>query len=383
MVKGNNDFALELYAQLKNRPGDFCFSPVSISTILAMVYTGARGQTAGEIANTMHFTLPPEKYSQTIGKFLHDLNTTYITRKLIIANAVWGEQTYGFLDNYFKTIKTSLNTEINMVDFKGVSEQAGLSINSWVERNTENMLLQTINPKTLNFPPVATLRLTNTVYFKDTWQTPFNKTLTNNFYNSFDKIDKKLKLTHTSAKVMHTKGQFKYLTNSDFQMIELPYKGNNLSMIVLLPNLLNDITQFENSLTAANLKQWLEELDTMHTVDVSLPKLKIIATFEFEDIFGRLGMRRPFLPGRADFSAISASNDLSIHHGENLVYFIADEDSTQAAAQSIAVQTRPFLAVREVSDPEFRADHPFVFFIRDNNSGAILFMGRFVNQILQ
>ncbi len=173
VVEGNNAFAVDLYGQLRSRSSNLFFSPESISTALAMTYGGARGDTAAEMAKSLHFTLPPDRLHPAMGALLGDLNAPHNGYQLHVADALWVQQGYAFLDDFLKLTKNDYGAGFNQVDFKGATEAARLTINEWVGQKTENKIKDLLQPGVLK--PTTRLVLTNAIYFKGDWQTPFDK----------------------------------------------------------------------------------------------------------------------------------------------------------------------------------------------------------------
>ncbi|MGA3264763.1 MAG: serpin family protein [Terracidiphilus sp.] len=371
VVQGNNAFAVELYSQLRNQPGNLFFSPESISTALAMTYAGARGDTASEMAKTLHFTLPPERLHPAMGALLSNLNAAHNGYQLRVADALWAQQGYTFLDDFLSVTKSDYGAGFNQVDFKGATEAARLTINKWVEQKTESKITNLLPPGTLK--PDTRLVLTNAIYFKGNWQTPFEMTLTQS-----DDFHVSQKQT-VKAPLMHRTDSFNYLNGGTFQALEIPYKSGELSMIVFLPNDISGLPALEQSLTASNMQQWLSQLQSVPKVILTLPRFKMTRQFELNDTLGAMGMPQAF-GTQADFSGITGSRDLFISAVIHKAYVDVNEQGTEAAAATAVVMEG--MAMREPNRPPpivFRADHPFIFLIRDNRSGGILFMGRVID----
>jgi serpin B len=379
VVKENNEFAVELYAQLRSQSSHsdgFFFSPESIWTTLAMTYAGARGDTAGEMAKTLHFMLSSERMHSAMGALLADLNGPHDDYQLRVSNALWGQEGYPFLNGYLKRMRDEYGAGLNQVDFNGATERAGQTINSWIETQTENTIHRPITPHLLTIPTPTMQLAANAVYFKGDWQTPFDKTQTRNeLYKSFDTTSI---WSRSYVQMMHRTGEVNYFNGGTFQVMELPYKGNNVSMIIFLPNDAAGLSAFEESMTAANMEKWLGQLRATPQVAISLPRFHAIATFDFDYVLGRMGIRKAFDPRLADFSGMAGGgHDLFIESGTNVARAVVTEEATEASAEAIIEAKQPTLVVRLASSlPSFRADHPFVFLIRENGSGAILFMGR-------
>jgi serine protease inhibitor len=367
VVEGNNAFAFALFGQLRNRNGNLFFSPESISTALAMAYAGARGNTASEMAKTLHFTVPQPQLNPAMGALLSELNAVHDGYQLTLANALWAQQGYTFLDNFLQLLKTDYGAGLNQVDFKGATEAARLTINQWVEQKTQDKIKDLLQPGTL--APSTRLVLTNAIYFKGDWQTQFDKTQTRDedFYPSPVQTKK--------AAFMHRIGSFNYFDGGSFQILEIPYKSKELSLVVLLPKDRNGLPALEQSLTASNMRQWLSQVAQLDKVIVALPKFKSTQQFELGATLGAMGMAQAFTGG-ADFSGMTGKHDLAISEVIHKAYIDVNEEGTEAAAAT-AVGMRAMAMRGPVEQPPvFRADHPFIFVIRDNRSSSILFMGR-------
>jgi serine protease inhibitor len=366
VVEGDNAFAVALYGQLRNQSGNLFFSPESISTALAMAYAGARGGTASEMATTLHFTLPPRQLHPAMGVLLHDLNATHEGYQLSIANALWAQRGYNFLSEFLQLLNNDYGAGLNQVDFKGSTEAARLTINQWVEQKTANKIKDLLPPGALK--PSTRLVLTNAIYFKGNWLTQFDKAQTK---------DEDFHLSPAQAKrapLMHREGSFNYFNGGTFQILEIPYQSNELSMIVFLPNDPSGLAALEQSLTPSNTQQWLRQLGPVSKVIVTMPKFKTTQQFELGGTLAAMGMPQAFSAG-ADFSGMTGNRDFFISAVIHKAYIDVNEEGTEAAAAT-AVTMRAMAARMPPPAPVFRADHPFVFLIRDIRSNSILFMGR-------
>ncbi|HEV8062404.1 MAG TPA: serpin family protein [Gemmataceae bacterium] len=377
LVQGNNAFAVDLYREIRTQPGNLFFSPESISTALAMTYAGARGDTATEMAKTLHFTLPPKKLHVAMGGLLHALNAAHDDYQLKVANALWGQQGYNFLDDFLTLTRDKYGSELNQVDFKTSANAARQTINSWVEQQTENKIKDLIAPGVLTKD--TRLVLTNAIYFKGAWETQFRKEDTK-------KEDFHVSATQTvEAPLMHCTGEFNYLANETFQALEIPYKDKELSMIVFLPKDANGLVALEQSMNAENMEQWLGRLRPASKVILTMPKFRITREFGLADTLGKMGIKQAFGPG-ADFSGM-ASRKTALRDGNLYISAfvhkayvdVTEEGSEAAAATTVVMNSARFVRIASPSPPIFRADRPFLFVIRDNKSGSILFMGRVTN----
>jgi serpin B len=367
VAEGNNAFAIELYGQLRKQSGNLFFSPESISTAFAMAYAGARGDTASQMANTLHFTLPPDRLHPAMGALLTNLNAAHDGYQLRVADALWAEKDYTFLDDFLKLTSSDYGAGFNRVDFKGAPEAVRSTINQWVEQKTENKIKDLLPPGAVN--STTRLVLTNAIYFKGDWQTKFDKASTKD-------EDFHLSPAQTvKSPLMHREGQFRYFNGGTFQVLDIPYKSNELSMVVFLPNDSAGLPALEQSLTAANIEQWLGQLRPVAKVILAIPKFTMTQQFELAGALAAMGMHQAFQKNAADFSAMTGKRDLWISAAIHKAFVDVNEEGTEAAAAT-GIVMRSMAVTRQQPPIVFRADHPFLFLIRDNRSGGILFMGR-------
>ena len=369
LAAGNNRFAIDLYHHLAAKShGDLFVSPESISLALAMTYAGARGETAEQMAKTLHFDLPPEKLNADFAAILHQWNAggEKNVYRLSIANRLWAKQGYTFLKPFLAITRDDFGAELAQLDFVHQTEAARTTINAWVAKETHDKIKDLIGAGALNAD--TRLVLTNAIYFKGDWLTPFAKTSTANgpFHLTADKTG--------DVPMMHERASFLYSGSADLQVLEMPYKGNDLAMVVLLPTKIDGLAGLEKSLTADRLANWLGGL-RRHEVQVSLPKFKLTHAIELSDVLSAMGMPLAF-SANADFSGMNGKRDLSISAVIHKAYVAVDEKGTEAAAATAVVMRA--LAMRVPREIEhFNADHPFIFMIRDVHSGSILFLGRY------
>lgn len=376
-AQDNNAFAIELYGQLRNQSGNLFFSPESISTALAMTYAAARGHTAAEMAKTLHFTLPAGQLHPAIGALLRDRNTAHDGYQLKEADALWVQEGYSLLPEYLKLNKDNYEAGLNQLDFKGSTEGSRQTINLWVEQRTENKIRELLQPGILT--PDTRLVLTNAIYFKGDWEKQFKKE---------DTQEEDFHLSDAQAiktPLMHMAKGFSYFDGGSFQALEIPYKNKELSMVILLPKAMEGLSEFEQSLNPANMHQSLDQLRPAGRVIVTMPKFKIEARFELRDTLIAMGMKNAFDGNMADFTGLTSRKTMQ-RDGGNLyigaviheAYVDVNEEGTEAAAATAVITRRA--AIGHPAPPIiFRADHPFMFLIRDNRSGSILFIGRVTN----
>ncbi len=368
-----NAFALALYQKLKEQDGNLFVSPFSISTCLAMAYAGARGETATQMAQALRFPLDQERVHPTLGRLLESLNAEQRERtyQLVVANALWGQRGYGFFRDFLDLLRTRYGSELHEVDFATGAEAARQTINEWVEEQTREKIKDLIGPGMLD--PLTRLVLTNAIYFKGRWRSPFEKDATHPalFHMTAgppgsDDVDVPM-MAHTE--------DFGYMEGEGFQALELPYEGDAFSMVIFLPKRPDGLEGFEQSLTSDNLTALLPRLQ-IQEVQVFLPKFKMTSAFQLSEILRSMGMMDAFTLGTADFSGMTDREKLAIAEVIHKAFIEVNEEGTEAAA---ATATEMLGCAEPPSTPVFRADHPFVFPIRDVRSESILFMGRVVD----
>jgi len=371
LVSGNNDFALSLYSQLKNDPkvtkssGNLFFSSYSISTALAMTYAGARSTTQSQMASALKFDLPESRLHNAFAALQNritnpDKSAGY---QLLVANALWGQAGQPFLKD-FLDINLSYHAKLAQLDFATQPEPSRQVINTWVESKTNQKIKELLPSGSVNG---ALLVLTNAVYFKGDWNTEFEAKNTK---------DEKFAASDSSSvkiKMMHMTGSFKYFENKIFQALELPYKGNDLSMIILLPRKSQSLDAAEQTLTPAALNELTAKMYETN-VAVSFPKFKIICgTFSLVPHLEKLGMPIAFTRA-ADFSAMTGRHDVLISDVLHKAFVEVNEQGTEAAAATAVVMKIGNAMAAQT--PIFRADHPFFFIIKHNPSNSLLFLGR-------
>ena len=368
LCKCNTNFALKLYSELKKDRGNLFFSPYSISQVLTMAYAGAKGETALEIKKTLSFTLENHGIYNAIYKLNENLKQAHQNKgaDLYLANSLWLQTGYPLLPDYISLLNKYFQTVITPVDFKGSSQKISKLINLWVEKTTKAKIKNFINSHSIQ--PDTVLILINAIYFKAKWQNRFDKKQT---------IDKDFIMLNGQTKFvpfMQQRAEFGYTEIPLAQILELPYAGNRLSMLILLPAGNSSLEKLENELSVKNLAVWLSRISNQ-PVNVTLPRLKITwGTKLLNDNLISLGMRSAFLPGKSDFSAMDGSKTLFISQVLHKAFIEVNESGSEAAAASAVTMKRN--ASRGI---EFNADHPFLFLIFDRATNSILFIGRVTN----
>ncbi len=368
-VAGSNAFATGLYARLRSQPGNLFFSPESISTAFAMAWAGARGQTAAEMARVFHYTLPPDRLHPAMGALLAAMNASHNGFELHVADALWAQHDQSFLQSYLNLVQSAYGAGFHQVDFKSSPESARTTINQWIEKQTNDRIKDLLPPGTVT--PMTRLVLTNAIYFKGSWVDPFEKDGTRNgpFHVSSSQS--------VQAPFMHRTGSYRYYDGGTFQALELPYKGNELSMVVLLPKKTEGLPALEDSFTAEAVATWLAKLQFGNRVILALPRFTMTQRFELGGTLAAMGMPQAF-SARADFSGMTGKPGFLISAAVHKAFVDVNETGTEAAAAT-GIAMAP-TAIRQEPPPiVFNADHPFLFMIRDTKSGSILFLGRVVD----
>ena len=366
-VQASNRFALDVYAELKREGGNVFLSPYSISTALAMTYEGAKGQTADEIARVFHFPTDDAVRRSAFAALHNQLNEADAAYELRSANALWAQQDYPFLPAYLHTLQNYYAANAANLNFAGATETARQTINAWVEHQTRDKIKDLFPQGSLD--PLTRLVLTNAIYFKGQWVVQFDKTQTQNasFYVVPDNP-----VTVPMMRLTGEKASFKYAETEGVQILEMPYKGEKLSMLVILPAPGN-LDAVENALSIEQVNAWRDQLHTQR-VDVFFPKFKFETKYALNETLIGMGMPTAFSTD-ADFSGMDGTRDLLIQTVIHQAFVEVNEEGTEAAAATgvaVGVTSMPQIST-------FRADRPFLFAIQDTEQGTILFLGRVVD----
>jgi len=372
-VSAVNQFSVSLYKQLNQREGNLFFSPYSISSALAMTYAGAQGDTAKEMAKVLFFLYGQKGFNEDFATLNSDLEA--IGQKgdveINIADSLWAEQSFSFKDDFLNLIKEDYKSEINKADFKNNSALAAQAINTWAEQKTNSRIKGLIAPGVLN--DLTRLVLVNAIYFKGKWDEEFKKEDTKPapFYTDAT--------ASTPVDLMCKKGSFKYAEDDLCQILEIPYKGNDLSMLIFLPQAKDGLSQMESVFSYEYLTLFQLQMPAKDVL-LYLPKFKLEQQFSLNDNLKKMGMLLAFDDKAADFSGMAdliPGQLLYISDVIHKAFVEVNEEGTEAAAATAVVGVE---AGYQTSSPKtvFRADHPFIFLIKDNKTGAILFLGRYV-----
>jgi serpin B len=394
VVAAANAFALDLYRALGNRPGNLFFSPASISTALAIAYSGARGETQRQMGQTLRFPAPPDQLAPIMGELLRTLRLgdealppepdgpeEYIGALRVIrhretpppllriANGLWVDRQARILEGFHHAVAEHYEGAFHSLDFRHAPEDARRTINGAVEAATARRIRNLIGP----ISPDVQLIVTNAVYFRASWSLPFDKGATER--SEFRTADDR----KVPVSLMRKTRSAAYAETDAFQVIALGYEGQELSMLIVLPRAHDGLEALETGLLPATLTGLSGKLQAgdVRIVDLSLPKFELEDSFELRPTLEALGLTLPF-SDEADFSGLTPAR-VGVSAILHKTFLGLDENGTEAAAATAMVSTPTSLRLGPPPPPPvvFRADHPFLFAIRDDRTGLILFLGRF------
>ena len=365
VVNANNEFAFDFYSEInKQEEGNIFYSPYSISAALAMTYEGAKGQTAEEMKSVFHF---PESniLRPNFASIYNEINEKDKEYQLSTGNALWAQQDYQFLPDYLATVEKYYGGKAANLDFVRESEKSRQTINSFIEQQTNDKIKDLIPQGGLNVD--TRLVLTNAIYFKGTWVKQFDKSDTRD--QDFTTISGQ-KVKTPMMQLTGDDAEFNYAETDDIQILEMPYDGEDLSMLVLLPKE-NNLETVEEFLTNEKLSEW-KNLLSEQRVDIYVPKFKFETKYFMVETLSNMGMPTAFTDS-ADFSGMDGTQRLLIQNVIHQAFVEVNEEGTEAAAATAVVVGIESGGPRI---PVFRADHPFIFIIQEKGTGNILFMGR-------
>ena len=370
IAQNNNVFAFDLYQRIKEKTDqNIFFSPFSISTALAMTYAGANGETANEMAKTMHFGPNEPDFHYAYGSYLNVLEDNAKGNiQLRIANRLWGEKTYKLRPDFIKLNKRAYDSPLQPMDFRTKPEACRLSINDWIAERTEQRIKDLLPEGTVTND--TRLVLTNAIYFKGDWLYQFKPKKTK---------EKKFTLADggkVKAPFMHFEGAFDFYHGPNYKMIKLPYKGEKQSMVVVLPHADVSLAEVEEEINSSSFQQLTYGYKP--DVELALPKFKITKPLSLNSYLQDMCIRIAFTD-KADFSLMTESQDLMISDVIHKAFIEVNEEGTEAAAATAVVMVLTSTIAEEPKPETFVADHPFLFYIIDDQTQAILFMGRIMN----
>lgn len=369
----NNEFAVGLYKELRSREGNLFLSPLSIRTALALAYAGARGRTAHQMADVLRL---PEDQLELRREFRAFENTLVSyghggAIEIGIANALWRQKGFQLLKGFLNVLGAEFGPALFEADFAGAPHKASEAINQWVSDKTRGRIPGLVSPE--DFDALTGLVLANAICFTGKWKSPFDEHRT--FRSPFHlRSGESHARTTVTVAMMRQKKIFACADFEGVQALEMPYAGSKLSMVIFLPARTDGWIELEKRISALDLSRWIHALSPK-SVDVYIPKFQFGSSFEVVEALVKMGMGDPFRPELADFSGMTPEKPFAISKAIHKAMVEVDEAGTRAAA----VTELETLGCSMNLEPVFRADHPFVFVIRDVSSGAILFMGRVLN----
>ncbi len=381
LVDANTQFAFDLYQGLRaGDAGNLFYSPYSISLALAMTYAGAEGATAQQMAETLHFTLPEEQLHPAFNALDQELAARNPTTeetddseetafKLRIANAIWGQAGYTFRDEFLDTLAANYGSGLRTLDFQSAPEASRETINGWVNEQTEGRITDLLPSGTID--ALTRMVLTNAIYFNAAWINQCEAEVTRD--DTFNLLDG----SQITVPMMFQREEFRYTEGTNYQAVELPYK-QGFAMVILLPQA-GQFPQFEETLDAAQVQTVVGEMAAREVI-LSMPKFEFEGTsFSLRSLLTAMGMPDAFNPDAADFSGMDGTRELFISDLLHQASITVDEAGTEAAAATAAVIGVTSAMPPEDEPVEMTIDRPFVFMIRDTNTGAVLFVGRVMN----
>ncbi|XP_032407994.1 leukocyte elastase inhibitor A-like isoform X2 [Xiphophorus hellerii] len=370
----NPTFSLALLRKLSEdkKTANIFFSPFSISSALAMVMLGARGDTATQISECLKIQDCQDDVHTLFAKLLSEINKPASQFALSVANRLYGEKSYNFLQEFLTQTKTHYDSELEAVDFRTSSEEARVQINNWVEEQTQGKIKDIVAEDGVD--DMTRLVLVNAIYFKAAWDEQFFK---------FDTADDQFRLNKNTTKPVKMMFQeedfpFTVIDEVNCQILEMPYKGKELSMLIILPKDIEDDTtgleKLEKLLTYEKFMEWTHP-DKMECckVQVKLPRFKLEETYDLIEVLSSMGMVDAFDQTKCDFSGMSGNKELVLSKVSHKAFVDVNEEGTEAAAAT----SEKLVEYCYIEPSIFTADHPFLFFIRHNPTLTVLFAGRF------
>lgn len=358
-------FGFDLFARIRHTPGNACLSPLSVELALAIAREGAAGSTAEQMSTTLHLDSGASAGFAALRRQLSPRDSAY---DLTIANALWADGAARLQPRYVERVEAPYDAHLERVDFAD-PPRACDAINSWVSAKTRGLIPSLISPAAIS--AATRLVITDAVYFKGRWEHAFDEAST-----SREEFVSKPG-TAKAVSFMHATRSYRYAEDARAQVLDLPYAGGGLEMLVILPRTSPSREAVERGLSLEAVNRWLAAMRE-RTVELHLPRFRLDAEYALEQELPAMGMSDAFDPRQADFSGVDGRRDLFIGTVRHRTFVRVEETGTTAAAATGAMM--PTALIRPVPQPPvvFRADHPFLFVIRDSRSGVVLFLGRVV-----
>ncbi|XP_044151602.1 serpin B6-like [Bufo gargarizans] len=387
-ITSNNTFAVNMYKKLiQHAHNNIFFSPMSMASALAMILSGANGNTEFQIANVLNFQKPSGKKGchsqisdgiqiqnvpQIFKEFSSSINEASNSYTLTIANRLFSEKSFQIIEEYSKLLEKYFQAEVQAVDFLQAAETSRTLINNWVEKQTDGKIKDILAPGSID--SLTKMVLVNAIYFKGNWNTKFPEENTE---------QKPFKMSKTKSKLVpmmfqRNKFNISYIEELETKVLELPYVDEKLSMILLLPDEIKDnstgLEKLEKELNYEKLKAWTNpDMMDKTEVELELPRILLEEKYDLKSYLTEMGLGDLFNADKADLTGISKKDNIYLSDIFHKAFVKINEEGTEATAATAAVVT---IRSRPVAE-RFQADHPFVFLIRENKSGAIIFLGKY------
>ena len=370
VVDANNQFAIDLYKQINKQPtqteSNVFFSPYSLSTAMAMLYAAAEGETKQQIQKTFHYPAPTILNPNSAALY-NQFNKPNPNYELSTVNDLWLSKGLSPQQNYLDTVQRYYGSQVTNLDFKNSPEPSRQTINRTIAKHTKQMIPELLTRDSIN--PFTAAVLTNAVYFKSEWAQPLSvRGSAQPFYNADG--------TTSSKTMMYEIAYFDYMEDEQVQVVEMPYKGDNLSMLIVLPKPKEAaaMQKLVANLSTVQINKWTKQLENQE-IFLVMPKFKLEESYQMESLLVNMGMPNAF-GSQADYSLFSDELPLTVDSVIHKAVVDVDEKGTVAAAAT----GMGLVLVSATYTAELTADHPFIFMIKDNKTDAILFFGQ-VNKL--
>ncbi|KAG8571885.1 hypothetical protein GDO81_011816 [Engystomops pustulosus] len=385
LVTAYNTFAISMYKKLiEHNDANILFSPMSIGTVLTMLFPGTNGNTEFQMANVLNFRKPSRKPSKTsdaiqienvpqvFEEFISNIKQTSNSYSMKLANRLFSEESFHIIQQYSQLIEKHFQAKIQAMNFSQEAERSRKTINTWVEGETDGIIKEILPPDSIS--SLTKLVLVNAIYFKGNWESKFPEK------NTEQKPFRMSKSKSKQVQMMFQRNKFNlfYIEELETKVLELPYVNTQLSMIILLPDDIKDNTtgleKLENELSYEKLKDWTNEEVMENTeVEIDLPRIHLEEKYDLKSYLTEMGLGDLFSEDKADLTGISDKGNLCVSEIFHKAFVKVNEEGTEATAATAGVVTVRMLPITV----KFQADHPFLFMIRDNQTKAILFLGKF------
>ncbi|WP_406657240.1 serpin family protein [Methanolobus sp. ZRKC2] len=359
----NNAFAFDMYSTIKNQDENLFFSPYSIFTSMAICYDGAEGSTKEQMSDVFYFPLKKPVLEGSSKALMDTINSGNDACDLETTNALWILEEYPVNEQYVSNVRDYYGGTVSSLDFINKPQVSRNVINEWVEEKTNEKIKELIPEGEIGSE--TRLVITNTIYFNGKWIKQFDPDETRTRSFTFSNGDEK------RVGTMYNVDKYNYGEDQKAKILELPYKGNELCMYVVLPKE-NDISGFENAFTPEYYGTLKQNMSPEGYVNVYIPKFSFETKAELKSPLLKMGVVDAFDQATANFSGIASSESLAISEIYHQAFVDVHEKGTEAAAATGAVIEDEAMAYTW----EFRADHPFIFVIEDKRTNCILFMGK-------